>query len=74
MNAIRPVPFPVLLLLFGFAGLIGWLRYHGWTRNSAPMSKKARRLTFGILLALFLLIAGVNACPVGEAHLDRGMK
>jgi phosphatidylglycerophosphate synthase len=61
MNAIRPVPFPVLLLLLGFAGLIGWLRYYGLTRGSAPSSKKARWLTFGILLAIFLLIVGVNA-------------
>ena len=61
MNAIRPVPFSMLLLLFGFAGLVGWFRYYSWTRKSAPLSKKARWLTFGILLAIFLLIAGVNA-------------
>ena len=61
MNAIRPVPMPVLFLIFGFAGLVGWARYYGWTGNSAPMSKKARRLTLAIFLALFLLIAGVNA-------------
>jgi hypothetical protein len=52
---------PVLLLIFGFGGLVGWFRYYTWTRNSAPSSKKAKRLTFGILLALFLLIAGLNA-------------
>jgi len=61
MNAIRPVPFPVLVLILSFAGLVGWFRYYSWTRKSAPLSKKARWLTFGILLALFLLIAGVNA-------------
>ena len=61
INAMRPVPFPVLVLILGFAGLVGWLRYYGWTRKSAPLSKKARWLTFGILLVLFLLIAGVNA-------------
>jgi len=61
MNAIRPVQMPVLLVLFGFAGIIGWARYYRWTRGSAPSSKKAKRLTFGILLALFLLIAGLNA-------------
>ena len=61
MNAIRPVPFPVLVLLLSFSGLFGWLRYYSWTRKSAPLSKKARWLTFGILLAIFLLIAGTNA-------------
>jgi hypothetical protein len=61
MNAIQPVPILALLLIFGFAGLVGWARYYGWTRGSAPSSKKARRLTFGILLALFLLIVGVDA-------------
>jgi fucose permease len=61
MNAIRPVPMPVLLLIFGFAGLLGWARYYGWTRGSAPASRKAKRLTFGILLGLFLMIVGVNA-------------
>ncbi len=62
MNAMRPVPFSVLVLILGSGGLVGWLRYYGWTRNSAPLSRKARLLTFGILLALFLLITGVNAC------------
>ena len=61
MHAIRPVPFPVLALILSFAGLVGWFRYYTWTRKSAPLSKKARWLTFGILLALFLLIAGLNA-------------
>lgn len=61
MNAIRPVPFPVLVLILGFAGLVGWLRYYCWTRKSVPLSKKARWLTFGILLAVFLLIVGINA-------------
>ena len=61
MNVIRPVPMPVLLLIFGFGGLVGWGRYYGLTRNSAPSSRKTKRLTFGILLALFLLIVGVNA-------------
>lgn len=61
MNAIRPVPIPSLLLIFGFAGLVGWVRYYGWTRGSAPSSRKAKRLTFGILLGLFLLIVGVDA-------------
>ena len=61
INAIRPVPIPALLLIFGFAGLVGWARYYGWTRGSAPSSGKAKQLTFGILLVLFLLIAGVDA-------------
>jgi hypothetical protein len=61
MHVIRPVPFPVLALILSFAGLVGWFRYYTWTRKSAPLSKKARGLTFGILLALFLLIAGLNA-------------
>ncbi len=61
MHGISPVPLPVLVLILSFAGLVGWFRYYTWTRNSAPLSKKARWLTFGILLALFLLIVGVNA-------------
>jgi phosphatidylglycerophosphate synthase len=61
MHAIRPVPFPVLVLILSFAGLVGWFRYYTWTRKSAPLSKKAKWLTFGISLALFLLIAGLNA-------------
>jgi hypothetical protein len=61
ISAIRPVPMPVLLMISGFGGLVGWGRYYGLTRNAAPSSSKAKRLTFGILLALFLLIAGVNA-------------
>lgn len=61
MNVIRPVPVPALLLILGFGGLVGWGRYYGLTRNSAPSSRKARRLTLGILLALFLLIVGVDA-------------
>jgi uncharacterized membrane protein len=61
MSAIRPVPMPVLLLILGFGGLVGWGRYYGLIRNSASSSRKTRRLTFGILLALFLLIVGVDA-------------
>ena len=52
MSAIRPVPMPALLLIFGFAGLVGWGRYYGWAKGSAPSSRKARLLTLGILLAL----------------------
>jgi hypothetical protein len=61
MHGITPVPFPVLVLILGFAGLVGWFRYYTWTRKSAPLSKKAKRRTFGILLVLFLLIVGINA-------------
>ncbi len=61
MHAISPVPLPVLVLILSFAGLVGWFRYYTWTRKSAPLSKKARWLTFGILLGLFLLIVGVDA-------------
>jgi uncharacterized membrane protein YidH (DUF202 family) len=61
MHAIRPVPFPVLVLLLSFAGLVGWFRYYTWTRKSAPLSEKARWLTFGVLLVIFLLVAVINA-------------
>lgn len=61
MHVIRPVPLPVLVLILSFAGIVGWFRYYTWTRKSAPLSKKAKWLTFGILLFLLLLIVGVDA-------------
>jgi len=38
MSVIRPIPMSALLLISGFAGLVGWFRYYSWTRKSAPLS------------------------------------
>jgi hypothetical protein len=61
MNKLRPVPFEVLLLICGFAGLVGWGRWYGMTKGMTPSGRKAKQFTFGILLALFLLLAAFNA-------------
>jgi hypothetical protein len=59
MNAIRSVPFQVLLLITGFAVLVGLGRWYVWSRKSTPLSKKFRQLTLGALLTLFLVVGAL---------------
>jgi hypothetical protein len=59
MNAIRPVPFPVLLLVLGFVALVSWGRWRVWNRRSTPL--KASPMKWGVLVGLFLLITALNA-------------
>jgi hypothetical protein len=61
MSKFHPIPFEVLLLVCGFAVLVGCLRWYGTTRHQTPLSRRAKRLTFGVVLTLFLLLATLNA-------------
>jgi len=61
MSKFLPMPFEMLLLIFGFALLIGWGRWHGMTRNQSPLSKKAKWVTSVGLLTVFALLAALNA-------------
>jgi TRAP-type C4-dicarboxylate transport system permease small subunit len=61
MRNIHSIPFTALLLICGFALLVGWGRWHGVTRGGTPLSKKARWLIFAALLAAFVLLATLNA-------------
>jgi len=55
------IPLRVLLCIYGFALAVGYLRWRGTTRGKVALSKKAKWLTFGFALAIFLLIATLNA-------------
>jgi hypothetical protein len=61
MSKLRPMPFEVLLLIFGFAVLVGCLRWYGDTRRQPPLSRRAKWLTFGVVLTLFLFLVALNA-------------
>jgi len=61
MSKLRPVPFEVLLFIYGFAVLVGCLRWYGTTRRQTPLSIRAKWSTFGVVLTLFLLLVALNA-------------
>jgi hypothetical protein len=55
------IPLRALLWIYGFALTVGYLRWRGKTRGKTPLSRKARWLTFGFALAIFIFIATLNA-------------
>jgi len=60
-HEIRPISLRALLCICGFAFIVGYLRWRGTTRGQAPLDKEAKWLIFSLVLALFLVIAAVNA-------------
>ena len=56
----HPIPLRALLCIYGFGLTVGYWRWR-WALRRISFSRKAMWLMFGFALAIFLLIAILNA-------------
>ena len=61
MSDLRPVPFPVLVVIYGFGVLVYHLRSLGLRRGMPPLSRRAKLWTVIIEVLLFTALAALNA-------------